>query len=134
METIAVEVVGGIVTLLLTALIGYISYQASRRDAQQQKQMDDSFQNLNEKISQQQKLLEKAFDSIRGQVDDLYDKHQKDSDKLQLLEVKIAQDHYNKPELDRKLDAIEKSFKEGFDDLGKKFDNLSNHLLELLKK
>lgn len=63
------------------------------------------------------------------QIDLLFDKHDEDAKKLADLELKIAQNHYVKGELDTKFDKLERAFVEGFKALGDKFDKLSTTLM-----
>ena len=63
------------------------------------------------------------------QIDTLFIKHDEDVAKLSNLELRIAQDHYLKSELDPKFEKLERAFVEGFKELGSKFDKLSERLL-----
>lgn len=64
------------------------------------------------------------------QIDLLFDKHDADVQRLQDLELKIAQKHYVKEELDVKFDRLESAFMSGMKSLGDKFDQLSARLVE----
>lgn len=55
----------------------------------------------------------------------LFKKHDEDSERLNRFELRIAQEHYIKPELDNKFEKLENAFKHGFETLGGKFDNLA---------
>ena len=50
------------------------------------------------------------------------------------LRLEIAKEHYMKGELDTRFAHLERTFKEGFDTLGKKFDDLSIALLRHIDK
>lgn len=60
----------------------------------------------------------------------LFMKHDDDAKALQDLRIQIASNHYVKQELDARFDRLESAFKQGFADLGGKFDRLSERLLE----
>ncbi len=94
------DLIGAIVAVLIGAIITIIRHQLNKRDEVQE-----------------------------AMIKDLYEKHQKDADKLVDLELKIAEKHYQKPELDQKFERLETAFNKGFDDLGKRFDRLSDALL-----
>ncbi len=69
-------------------------------------------------------------DAEQGQkIDRLFQIHDKDVEKLAALELKIASDHYIKPELDAKFEKMEATFRNGFETLGNKFDKLSEVLV-----
>lgn len=67
------------------------------------------------------------------QIKDLYEKHTKDVDKLRDLELRIASNHYERAELDKKFEKLEMAFRDGFKDLGVKFDRLSDSLTEHMR-
>ena len=79
-------------------------------------------------------LLSKKDSAQEKQIEDLYDKHETDAAKLQSLEVKIAENHYQKNELDVKFDKLETIFRNGIDKLVERFDHLSSVLLEHISK
>jgi hypothetical protein len=60
----------------------------------------------------------------------LFRKHDEDVEKLQELKIIIAGRHYERGELDIKFEKLEHTFKEGFNTLGDRFDNLSKVLIE----
>lgn len=68
------------------------------------------------------------------QIAVLFAKHDEDANKLQLLELKVASEHYVKPELDGKFDKLERTFSDGLKELGSKFDNLATVLVEHITK
>jgi hypothetical protein len=64
----------------------------------------------------------------------LFKKHDDDVTRLNDFELRIAQNHYIKPELDTKFNKLETTIKESMDSLGSKFDELSGILLKHLLK
>ena len=64
----------------------------------------------------------------------LFKKHDEDVEKLKVLELKVATDHYIKPELDAKFDKMETTFRLGFESLGSKFDKLTDILVAHVAK
>ena len=70
----------------LTVIFGVIGYLLSRKDSAQEKS-----------------------------IEDLYEKHQKDADKLAALELLVASDHYRKPEVDSLFKMLRDELKSGFD-------------------
>jgi len=74
--------------------------------------------------------LLKSKDASQGdQIRTLFDKHDADAARLHDLEIKIAANHYVKPELDNKFDKLEGAFTSGIAQLGAKFDMLANAIL-----
>lgn len=59
----------------------------------------------------------------------LFKKHDEDAERLNKFELRIAQDHYIKPELDARFTELRQTIKESFDTLGHKFDKLSEVLV-----
>lgn len=64
----------------------------------------------------------------------LFKKHDEDSERLNKFELKIAQEHYIKPELDVRFEKLENAFKQGFETLGSKFDKLTEILVTHVAK
>ena len=64
----------------------------------------------------------------------LFKLHDKDAERLNQFELRIAQNHYAKPELDAKFNEMKVAIKESMDSLGHKFDELSSILLKHLLK
>ena len=58
----------------------------------------------------------------------LFKKHDEDVDQLNELKLQIASKHYERTDLDAKFDRMEATFKIGFNELGFKFDKLSDVL------
>lgn len=90
-----------IIELGIGSLVGIVAYFLRQKDAAQEKQ-----------------------------IFALWEKHDADAQALQELRERIAGRHYERTELDQKFDKLESAFKHGFDELGKKFDRLSETLLK----
>jgi biopolymer transport protein ExbB/TolQ len=74
-------------------------------------------------------LLRMKDSAQAGQIALLFEKHDEDVKRLSDLELKIAERHYQKTELDGKFERLESSFRTGIDQLGTKFDRLAETLL-----
>ncbi|MDE2106035.1 MAG: hypothetical protein KGL39_52920 [Patescibacteria group bacterium] len=79
------EFTGAIASAVLLIVVGVIRSQLARKDESQEKL-----------------------------ITDLYTKHEDDSKRLQALELKIAENHYQKLEVDRLLDRFKGYFDERF--------------------
>jgi hypothetical protein len=79
-------------------------------------------------------FLRQKDDEQGKKIDKLFAIHDKDVEKLAALELKIASDHYIKPELDAKFEKMEATFRNGFETLGNKFDRLSEILVAHVAK
>lgn len=75
-------------------------------------------------------LLRQKDATQARQIDLLFTKHDDDAQRLSDLELKIAANHYIKPELDAKFERLESSIREGMRELGGKFDRLSEALIQ----
>ena len=60
----------------------------------------------------------------------LFEKHDADAARLDDFKLEIAQKHYIRPELDARFDKLETSIRSGMNDLGSKFDRLSEVLIK----
>ncbi len=60
-------------------------------------------------------LLSKKDATQEAKIDDLYTKHEADAAKLQSLEVKIAENHYPKSEINQIVDSLKKYLDDRFD-------------------
>jgi len=78
-----------LIDIALPAVVGVVGWLLANKDAKQQEEI---------------KLL--------------FKKHDADTEALRLLELKVAQNHYERPELDRKFDKLELAIKDGFSELG----------------
>ena len=63
------------------------------------------------------------------QIQLLFTKYDKVAQELMDLRLRIAERHYERQELDKKFEQLDQTFKEGFKDLGTKFDRLSDNLI-----
>lgn len=79
-------------------------------------------------------FLRQKDDEQGKKIDKLFAIHDRDVEKLAALELKIASDHYIKPELDAKFEKMEATFRTGFETLGHKFDKLSDILIAHVAK
>jgi hypothetical protein len=79
-------------------------------------------------------LIKKQNTDQERQIALLFVKHDEDAKALQELRIQIAEGHYKKTELDVKFDRLEFAFKAGFDQLGMKFDKLSDVLVRHIEK
>ena len=75
-------------------------------------------------------LLSAKDTAQERQISELWDKHNEDADKLNALTSRVDREYYVKHELDARFDKLERAFKEGFDQLGAKFDRLADRLME----
>lgn len=75
-------------------------------------------------------LLRKRDEEQQEAINLLFKKHDMDADALAALKLEIASHHYVKSELDAKFDRLQDTFTSGFDALGKKFDKLSDALID----
>src|SRR5574340_326512 len=75
-------------------------------------------------------LLRQKDATQARQIELLFTKHDDDAQRLTDLELKIAANHYIKPELDAKFERLESSIREGMRELGGKFDRLSEALIQ----
>lgn len=89
----------------ILSLVGIIAYLLRQKDAEQAKSIV---------------MLFKKHDEVRKDLNN--------------FELRIAQEHYVKPELDSKFNEMKLTIKESMDSLGHKFDKLSDILLSHLLK
>lgn len=111
----------------VTGIISLVIHSLKQQNAAQQKEIDDLQVKFNEKCEFQQK-----------QTSLLFVKHDEDVERLRGVEMRLASDHYVKPELDAKFDKIEAAVKQGFHEvsvsmkgMGDRFDSLANQLIHL---
>lgn len=74
-------------------------------------------------------LLRQKDAAQAAQIALLFSKHDDDAQRLADLELKIAERHYQKAELDSKFERLEQSLRDGLGELGKKFDRLAEALI-----
>lgn len=68
------------------------------------------------------------------EIDLLFKKHDEDAAALASLRLEIAKEHYLKHELDARFQSLESVFRVGMNDLGTKFDRLSEVLIGHITK
>lgn len=64
----------------------------------------------------------------------LFQKHDEDAGALSNLRLEIAKEHYLKHELDARFLSLEHTFRHGMQELGAKFDKLSEVLIAHITK
>lgn len=79
-------------------------------------------------------LLRKKDEAQESRINVLFELHDKDAQRLQELELDIAKKHYVKDELNIMFDRMERAFTQGFESLGKKFDELNKTLTEHMRE
>ena len=75
-------------------------------------------------------LLRQKDEAQQGQINTLFKKQDETKKDISDLKLHIAESHYGKEELDRKIDKLEKAFRDGVADIGFKLDALSKALLD----
>lgn len=116
-----------IVGIVVTGVISLIINSIKQQNAAQQKEID----------GMHKELLEKN-DFVGRQIALLFTKHDDDVERLRQLEMRVGTEHYNKPEIDAKVERIEATLRQGFSEMsadikamGKQFDDLSRQLITL---
>lgn len=74
-------------------------------------------------------LLKRKDEEQADLIAKLFTKHDANEVAIQEVRLKIASEHYHKSELDARFLRLEATFQKGFDDLGRKFDRLSETLM-----
>lgn len=112
---------------VVTGIIALIIHSIKQQNAAQQQQIDQS----------RAAFLEK-YEFVSKQIALLFTKHDEDVERLRSLEMRVAADHYNKPEIDAKVERIEATLRQGFNEMsadikamGTRFDKLSEQLVAL---
>jgi hypothetical protein len=85
---------------------------------------------LNKKDSAQ----EKEIDELKKTSALLFKKHDDDVAALTSLQLQIAKEHYLKHELDARFASLENAFRDGMQELGRKFDKLTDILVDHVTK
>lgn len=80
-------------------------------------------------LSNKDKQQARQIEGMEAQITTLFRKHDDDVQALQDLRERIAGRHYERQELDAKFDKLEVAFKNGFKELGDKFDKLYEGLM-----
>lgn len=111
----------------VTGIIALVINSIKQQNAAQQKELDELREKFNEKCEFQQ-----------SQVTLLFQKHDEDVERLRGVEMRIASDHYIKPELDAKFEKIEVAVRQGFQEvsgsmkgMGDRFDALAHQLISI---
>lgn len=119
-----------------TILFGIIGYLLSRKDAQQEQEILSQKQarEVDLKVTQALSLqLASGLETIlhsQKEVQKLFELHDADAASLADLRLHIAAEHYHKKELDTRFEKLDLTFREGFKDLGDRFDKLTTALLD----
>jgi type III secretory pathway component EscV len=103
---------------VLSAVVGAIGWLLRQKDAAQEAQ-----------LAAQAKKHDSDISGHESQIASLFIKHDMDAAALHALELKIAANHYERTELDRKFDRLDQTFKDGFSLLAEKLDKMNNALL-----
>lgn len=120
----------------LTVMFGLLGWLLARKDSsqeQQLKELKDSLaaaQGTIQVISVQvASALETALHTQK-ESQKLFELHDVDATALSNLRLQIASEHYHKKELDARFDKLDTTFREGFKDLGDRFDKFTAVLLK----
>ena|ERR1017187_8200207 len=88
-------------------------------------------------VNSKQREMDKMDSAQAKQIADLqalikhhYEIHNIDVEKLNALELKLAESYHKKPEIDCKISEIKDTLRECFGDMGNKFDALSRALMQ----
>lgn len=119
------EFVAPIIVLVIGALL-------SRRDADQQRQIDSNKSEVQRQISELKAQSDKDFADLQKHRDNHYRQHDEDSKALQSLREQIAREHYQKHELDQKFDKLETTTRDGLASVVSEIRQLSNAMLQHL--
>lgn len=111
-------------------IIPAFAYLLNKKDAAQEKEIEAL------KAAQKEQLdaLRELIAATQAQIALLFKKHDDDVAALQALQLQIAKEHYLKHELDQRFMSLENAFKEGMEDLGHKFDKLTDILVDHITK
>ena len=71
------------------------------------------------------KMWEEYKAAQKAHIDALYELHRTDAAKLTDLEIKLAKEHYDKPEVNSIVADIKDTLQRGFDGMGERFDALA---------
>jgi hypothetical protein len=85
---------------------------------------------LNKKDSAQ----EEDIKDLKKTAELLFKKHDEDAANLASLQLQIAKEHYLKHELDARFTSLEDAFRDGMQELGRKFDKLTDILVDHVTK
>lgn len=79
-------------------------------------------------------LLRQKDSNQASQIKMLFEKYDTEKIARHALELKIASEHYPKPELDVKFLSLESATREGFKELGAKFDKFTEVFIAHITK
>lgn len=79
-------------------------------------------------------FLRQKDEQQQAQIKQLFEKHDTDAQALQELRVQIASKHYERPELDAKINKLELAVKEGFIGMRADFGKLSDALIDHIRR
>ena len=102
-------------------LLLVIAYLLSRRDRKQEEEM----QALKVACTDQITALKVEYSQ---DFTNLYTLHHTNEAKLSAYQLKIAENHYPKPELDQRFMQLDTTIKDGFKELGSDFKDLTRVL------
>ena len=75
-------------------------------------------------------LLAAKDSAQEKQISELWDKHNEDADRLNMLTSRVDREYYVKHELDMRFDKLEAAFARAAAEVGAKIDKLSDRILE----
>jgi hypothetical protein len=122
----------------LLFVLGIIGYFLRQKDLQQQTSINSlqSQRDMDAKVIQTITLqIASALETvtyIQNENRRLFELHDRDAAALNDLKLQIANEHYQKRELDGKFDKLDITFRDGLKNLGDKFDNFSQSMLEYM--
>ncbi|HUW46522.1 MAG TPA: hypothetical protein VMW50_12095 [Dehalococcoidia bacterium] len=116
-----------LIDICLTSLLVILWWFYRQRDA-------DSKQALKDLKESSEKTLEDYKNEMAKTIVLLFTKHDDDAKELADLKLLIASKHYERTDLDLKFDKMEDTFRRGFDDMGKRFDRMSEKLMDFITK
>lgn len=123
----AINALIGLLFLVINGFIAVVIHSIKQQNAAQQKDID----------TLRDKLLE-MIEFHAKQIALLFVKHDDDVERLRGLEMRVGTEHYNKPEIDAKVERIEATLRQGFGEMsadikamGARFDELTKQLVAL---
>ena len=126
---------------LISALVAFVGWLAARGDKAQQQQIDAQKEAAALQVKKHEADLAALDAKYKAEVEELksqntllFHKHDADVAALNELRVQIAEGHYKKDELDAKFERLDSSVRDGFNELGMRFDKLSEALIAHITK
>ena len=119
----------------LTLLFSVIGWLLVRKDAAQQAEIAsvrkarEEDQKVTQALSLQLAAALETVLQVQRDSQKLFELHDKDAANLAELRLLIASEHYPKKELDVRFEKLDVTFREGFKELGDRFDRLAAALL-----